>query len=120
MNWSDISDGYDFKIYFSHGNHGSYVVESIKCELNDDKFEKIVNILEYIVSSTEKYFEGSTEDVAKYISTKTPYTEDQILEVIMPIVMSDIKWEENIASAVYVEVYRYKNGQVKHLRLENK
>lgn len=113
MNWSNISNGYEFKIFFQHGQHSSLAVETLKCSLDNEKeFNKIVTILSHLGDGIGKYFESYTEKVAQYIEKKTPYSEDEIMHVIGGIVLSDIKFEEHMAQLAHIEIYRYEDGKV--------
>lgn len=120
MNWQNIPDGYEFKIYFNHGDATSNVVETINCNLQDEKFEKIVNILEYIVAAIEEDLGGNINDVAKFISQKTGYNEEEVYNIVRPIIKCDIKWIDLMAVGVNVEVYRYENNTVQKADIENK
>lgn len=120
MNWQNIPDGYEFRIYFNHGDANSDVVETIKCDLNYPDFDKIVHILEYIVAAIEEDLGGNTDTVAKYIANKTGYTQEEVYKIISPIIMCDIKWIDLLAAGVSVEVYRYIKNTVQKADIENK
>lgn len=111
MNWNNINNGYEFRIYFKQ--EGSCTVETINCSLNEEeRFQKIVKIMEHLKNGIDRYFESCTEKVAEYISKKTGIEESEILGVIENIVLSDIKYEEHIASVSHIEVFRSENGKV--------
>lgn len=114
INWKSIQDGYEIKIYFNQGQDGILSIEELQCSLQEEeKFQKLVQILEHLKCGIDKYFQETTEKVAGYIAQKTGLKEEEVLEVIMNLVLSDIKFEEQIASVNYIEISRYENGTVK-------
>lgn len=113
MNWSNIPNGYEFKIFFQHGQHSSLAVETLKCPLDNEKeFNKMVEILPHLSEGISKHFQSYTEKVAQYIEKKTSYSEDEIMQVIGGIVLSDIKFEEHMAQVDHIEIYRFEDGKV--------
>lgn len=113
MNWKNITNGYEFRIYFAQGNSGCKTVETIKLDLTEEEeFNKIKEILTHLESAIEKHFLSYTEKVAEYIASKTQIKEEEIMKVIQNIVLSDIKWDDQIANVSHIEVYRYENGTV--------
>lgn len=119
MNWSNISNGYEFKIYFQHGQHSSLVVETLKCPLDNEKeFNKMVEILSHLDEAIIRNFQSHTGKVAQYIEKKTSYSEAEIMQIIEEIIRCDIKFEEYMAQVVYIEIYRYEDGKVQKAYLE--
>lgn len=113
MNWSNVSNGYEFKVFFQHGQHSSLTVETLKCPLDNEKeFNKIAKILSHLGDGIGRYFEKHTEKVAQYIEKKTAYSEQEIMQIIGDIVLSDIKFEEHMAQVAHIEIYRYEDGKV--------
>lgn len=112
MNWSNVSNGYEFKVFFQHGQHSSLAVETVKCSLDEKEFDKIAKILSHLGDGIGKYFEEYTEKVAQYIEKKTGYSEQEIMQVIGGIVLSDIKFEEYMAQVAHIEIYRFEEGKV--------
>lgn len=117
MKWSNIPNGYEFRVHMNHGNYSANIEEVIRCSLDEKEFEKHINVLQHLVKAVDKNISGYTEDVAKFIEEKTSIPEKEIMMIIQNVIMSDIKWEEHMARPEYIEVFRYENGSVKKSQL---
>lgn len=117
MNWSNIPNGYEFRIHMNHGNHSANVEEIIRCSLNEEDFQKHIKVLKNLVEAVEINFEKCTEDVAQYIEKKTGISEAEIMKMIERVIMTDIKWEDFMARPQYIEVFRYEDGKVQKSRI---
>jgi hypothetical protein len=114
--WKNLKDGIEFVIYLTHGDADSETNKKIRIELNEkDKFEKIFKIISFLNEGIARNFEKNTEDVAKYISKKTNYTEDDIMNVIGDIVITDVTFEAHMAMMSHFEVFKYDNGTIQKL-----
>ena len=116
--WKNLEDGIEFVLYFSHGDADSETIEKVHINLTEsEKFEKLFNIFSHLGEGMSRYFESYTEKVAEYISKKTNYSADEIMELIENIVKSDVKFDEHMAQMSYFEVFKYENGTIQKLEL---
>lgn len=114
MYWNNISDGYEFHVYFQHGDSSYLSVETIKCVLQNKEFEKYNSILSHLKYAVNKSREQCTENVAQYIESKTEFSENEIMQIIESIIKIDIKYENvnYMAQVHHIEIYRFENGKV--------
>lgn len=112
MNWKNIDNGYEFQVFFSQGQHSSKTMIKVNCALDKLEFSKIKEILSHLADGIDKHSEEYTEKVAEYIMNQTNYQEQEIMQIIGNLVLSDIAWEDQMARVSHIDVYRYEDGKV--------
>lgn len=117
MNWQNIPDGYEFRVYVAQTYFGAKCVSTIACGLESKEFDKIYQILVNLAEGIEQNIGGYTDDVAAYIADKTGFEQAEIMELIDPLVRSDFKYEDNIALIAGIEVLRFEQGKVQKINL---
>lgn len=70
MKWSNIPNGYEFRVHMNHGNYSANIEEVIRCSLDEKEFEKHINVLQHLVKAVDKNISGYTADVANLLKKK--------------------------------------------------
>ncbi len=109
-NWILKNDCFEIHLNFIHGDADAFTTEIVKIKDEED-FNKKIEIVKYLEDAIYKHFEGSTEDVVKYIQKKTLFLDDDF-SFLFDVIKCDCTSDEFMARLTSVNAVKVENGKI--------